>query len=90
MFYNTRHSTITLVPCIIGAFPIHNSMYDSFQEPISKSQLKSLTDVTKEPAVKLKIKNVSKKFKDKEKHGKSKKPKRRVSISNEINVMNIC
>lgn len=49
--------------------------------------MRSLSEETKESNVKLKIKNSSKKFKEKTRRTKE---NRKVSISNEIDVMNIC
>ena len=50
--------------------------------------MKSLSEETKESKVKLKIKNSSKKFKEKAR--RPRKDGRKVSICNEIDVMNIC
>ncbi|KAL5261845.1 hypothetical protein ACHWQZ_G007522 [Mnemiopsis leidyi] len=54
---------------------------------LTDSKMRSLSEETKESNVKLKIKNSSKKFKEKTRRTKE---NRKVSISNEIDVMNIC
>lgn len=55
---------------------------------LTDSKMKSLSEETKESKVKLKIKNSSKKFKEKTR--RPRKDSRKVSICNEIDVMNIC
>lgn len=59
-------------------------------EVLPDSKIKSLTEVNQDPKVKVKIKNMSKGFKDKTNRRSNGKQKRKVSISAEIDVHSIC